>query len=242
MDDEYFSIEHEPTLSGQSFEPDPAEHRAAPTDRPADEMETLRDSVDAEPALAAQADFGTWQRWIDEKRSRCTLAGNLTVTLLAALLTGPLAIVGAVLTGRPGISGAVYAIVFGPVTEELLKQSGMVFLLEKKPYRLFASWQFIFAAIVAGLAFGTIENLFYIHYYGPMSGVKDLAALAAFRWTLCMPLHAVWAAIASVGLIRVWKRQLHDGKPADLSVAFPWFVAAMVLHGLYNLGAMFVEF
>ena len=136
----------------------------------------------------------------------------------------------------------LYLIVFGPVIEELAKQSGMTYLLEKKPYRVFAAWQFLFVALLSGLGFAVIENLVYIYVYAPAGGVEDIERLAAFRWVVCTLLHVVCAGIASLGLIRVWKRQVRDGRPADLAAAFPLFAAAMIVHGAYNFAAMFVEF
>jgi hypothetical protein len=242
MDDKYFSTDHEPALGHGRFDVDPAEHRAQPVDRPADELEALRDSVAAEPALPEHADPSLWNRWLAERRGRCSRAGNLAVTALAAVLSGPLAIVGALMAGHRGTSGYVYAVVFGPVIEELLKQSGMTYLLEKKPYRVFAAWQFLFAALVSGLTFGAIENLVYIHLYAPAGSVRDPAALAAFRWAVCTPLHVVCAAIASLGLVRVWNRQVRTGRAAELTAALPWFAVAMVLHGAYNFAATFVSF
>ena len=151
-------------------------------------------------------------------------------------------IIGALMAGVPGTGGLLYAIVFGPVAEELLKQSGMTYLLEKKPYRVFAAWQFVFVAVVAGLVFATIENLVYINIYFPASGVRNVATAAAFRWVACTLLHVSCAAIASLGLVRVWRRQLHEGGSPELTAAFPFFIAAMVVHGTYNFAAMFVQF
>lgn len=243
MDDKYLSTDHEPALQGGRCQPDPAEHRAARVERTPQESEALRDSVANEPALPQDRDPGQWSRWLDEKRGGCTLAGNLAVTVLVAVLSGPLAVVGALMLGSRGTTfGFVYAVVFGPVVEELLKQSGMTYLLEKKPYRVFAAWQFVLAAVVSGLTFAAIENLAYIHLYAPTGAVADIDAMAAFRWAVCTPLHVVCAGVASLGLVRVWERQVRRGRPADLAAAFPWFAAAMLIHGVYNFGAMFVEF
>ncbi len=240
--EKYLSTNHEPAIGGGRFETDPAEKRAAAVDRSPEEIDVLRDSVANEPALPQHADPQQWNCWLQQKRRDCTLSGNLAVTLLAAVASGPFAILGALTIGRQGVASLVYVVLLGPVVEELLKQSGMTYLLEKKPYRLFAAWQFVFAGAMAGLAFGVIENLVYIHVYAPLGGVKDVARLAAFRWVVCTSLHVGCATIASLGLVRVWKRQLADGRPAELSAAFGWFAAAIVLHGLYNLGAVFVEF
>ncbi|MHC4402568.1 MAG: PrsW family glutamic-type intramembrane protease [Planctomycetota bacterium] len=239
---EYFSVDHEPALAGGQPESDPAEERAGPTESLPTEVEALRDSIADEPALAEHRDPEQWSRWLQQKRAECTLPGNLGVTLLAALLGGPFAIVGAFMQGQTGLIIIIYAVLFGPVVEELLKQSGMTFVLEKKPYRVFAAWQFVFAAVVSGLVFGAIENLVYVHVYFAAADVppEKLPELAAIRWSVCMPLHAIWAAVASLGLVRAWKRQLRDGRPADLSAAFPWFVTAIALHGLYNLSALWI--
>jgi RsiW-degrading membrane proteinase PrsW (M82 family) len=243
MKDKYFSVEHEPALAGGPFRPDPAERRAARTDRPPGELEALRDSVADEPALPDRRDPGQWIRWLEWKRARCTTLGNLGVTLLAAVLGGPFAILGALISGHPGgwTTGPVlYAVLFAPVIEELLKQSGMTFVLEKKPYRAFASWQFVFAAVVSGLAFGVIENLVYMGRFAAVLSREQLAQMAFYRWVMCTPLHVVCAAIASFGLVRAWKRQLREGRPADLTAALPFFVAAMTVHGLYNVAAIFL--
>jgi len=239
MKDKHFSIDDEPALGGGRFEPDPAEQRAAGVDRPPDELEALRDSVGSEPALPKHHDPDQWTRWLSRKQSQCTAAGNLGVTLLAALLGGPFAIVGALVAGHRGFGPVVYVIVFGPVVEELLKQSGMTYVLEKKPYRIFSTWQFVFSAVLSGLAFAAIENLVYIHRFAAAANIKDVGRLAFYRWTVCTALHVTCAVIASLGLIRVWKRQLRDGRPADLAAAVPFFAAAMIAHGLYNLVATY---
>ncbi len=241
MDDKHFSVDHEPALSGGSFETDPAERRAGPVDQQPGELEQLRDSVTAEPALPQYADASEWNRWLAARRQQCTPLGDMAVTLAVALLSGPFAILGAMLSGRQGAVGLLYVVVFAPVVEELLKQSGMTYLLEQKPYRVFATWQFLFAGAAAGLSFGAIENLVYIYVYAPGT-VRDIENFAAFRWAVCVPVHVVCAMVASLGLARAWKRQSRQGGPVELTAAFGWFIAAMVLHGSYNLAATFIKF
>ena len=104
MDDKHFSIEHEPALGGGQFRSDPSEARAARTDQPPDELEALRDSIAAEPALAEHRDRGQWGAWLAQRRAGCTLAGDLSVTFLAAVLGGPAAVLGAFMAGQQGTS------------------------------------------------------------------------------------------------------------------------------------------
>jgi len=209
-----------------------------------DEISAIRDSVRNEPALGSGDGQPYLGRWIERKRAQCSVAGNLAVAFLAALLGGPFAVLGAFMQGVQGPHrwyGYAYAVVFGPVVEEFLKQSGMIYLLEKKPYRVFAAWQFMFSAVLSALGFAAIENLLYIHVYVDMSKLARPDLFVQYRWAVCTALHVICSTIASLGMIRVWKKQLADGKAADLGVAYRYFAAAIALHGLYNLAAIFVS-
>jgi hypothetical protein len=238
--DKYFSVEDEPALNAGSFSPDPSECAAAPRSSVVNEIETIRDSVLSEPHLAKQPHVALprFQSWLQERRRRCTIWGNLGATALAALAGGPFALVGALMVGRDGLLAGLYVFLFGPVVEELLKQSGMVYLIEHKPYRIFAGWQFVAAAVVSAFLFASVENLMYIYLYLAGEEGLDLVALAHFRWVVCTSLHVCCSAIASLGLIRVWRRQIESGTPADLSHAFPMFVVAIAVHAIYNLSAI----
>lgn len=240
--DTYGSVENEPAFRSGPFLPDPSEQGAARPSGSRSEIEVLRDSVRSEPHLAERADlplpsFGTW---LETKRRRCTLAGNLGATLLAALAGGPFAILGAFMVGQEGLLAGLYIVLFGPVIEELLKQSGMVYLLEHKPYRIFAGWQFVAAAVLSAAVFATVENLLYIHVYVSGAEGVDLVSFARFRWVVCTALHVCCSAIASLGLIRVWTHQTRTGQPAELGHAFPLFVVAIGVHGCYNLFVIFI--
>jgi len=232
---EYFDVNNEPANFQGHFASDPSEHTVGPIDGHEDEISTIRDSVTNEPVFTGQLKQADLAQWLAEKRAQCTFRGNITVTLTAALAAGPFAILGAFMTDRQTAFGIVYSILFGPVVEELLKQSGMIYLLEKRPYRIFTIWQFIIAAVIASLVFATIENLLYINVYVNTESLNKPLMFVCYRWTVCTLLHVTCSVIASFGLIRVWKKQLSDGRAADLAYGFRFFAAAMTLHGLYNL-------
>jgi len=236
MKERYFSVDHEPALNPGVCEPDPAEHRAAKTGPAATEEEWIRDHVSDEPALGAEGGSALWTQWYQTRRERCSLIGNLAIGLLAILVAGPFAVIGAFMVGNPSFFGIIYAIIFAPVIEEFLKQSGMIYLLEKKPYRILGAWQFILAGAVGGLVFASIENLIYIHVYVQGSDI-DLARFAAFRWTVCTALHVTCSILASIGLVRVYSKMKEAKQPAQLSYGTVAFIAAIVLHGAYNLAA-----
>jgi hypothetical protein len=236
MSGDHDRVEHEPALRRGSFAPDPSENTTYVTPDTPTEIDALRDSVSSEPHLGdGKGHFGSW---LAERRRQTSPAGNLGATLLAALAGGPFAIIGAFVAGQSGLTGAIYVVVFGPVIEELLKQSGMIYLLERQPYRVFSAWQFVAVAAASAIIFAGIENLLYIHVYASQSDIANLELFARFRWTVCTALHVSCAIVASLGLVRVWRAQLADGAPADLSHAYPLFVTAMIIHGCYNLVAM----
>ncbi len=247
---DYFDINSEPSNFPGRFPPDSSEQSVLSIDGHEDEISTIRDSVSNEPAFTGELKQADLARWLAEKRAQCTLTGNVTVTLIAALAAGPFAIVGAFIEGinalftlNPIVRMIVfilYMFLYAPIVEELLKQSGMIYLLEKKPYRLFSAGQFVIAAGISALIFSAIENLLYIHFYTNPTTLNDPHGFACFRWTVCTLLHVTCSVIASFGLIRVWKKQLADGRAADLAYGFWPFAIAMGLHGAYNLTMLLI--
>ncbi len=233
---EYFDVNAEPANFNGAFQPDPCEQKVPAIDGHEDEISTVRDSVLNEPAFTGQLKQAHLGQWLAQKRAECTLAGNWAVTLVAAFVGGLFAIVGALMT-TDAQSWVTFLLIvlFAPIVEELLKQSGMIYLLEKKPYRICTAAQFIVAAVISALIFAAIENLMYIHLTANMVGIEDIVKFSSFRWKYCTLLHVSCSVIASLGLLRVWKKQLAEGRAADLAYGFWPFVTAMVIHGGYNL-------
>lgn len=234
MKPEHGSSQYEPAFQNRRQMPDPSEAKAAPLTHRA-EVDVIRDSVTQEPHLIEEQGAGVFSRWVDERRAHCSWFGTLGVTVLAGLIAGPFSLIGAMLSGSHGTTGVLYVVLFGPIIEELLKQSGMIYLVERKPYRVFASWQFFVAAWISALIFASVENVIYIAEYARIMGEPDrVSSFAAFRWSVCTGLHLCCATVAALGVQRVWKKQLESGRPADLSHGFPLIVTAIVLHGIYN--------
>ena len=254
---QYHSVEGEPALSGaDGLELDPSEIKVAQREQLASvklpaEIDALRDSVLSEPSLddAARKELGSdraeFGDWLVVRKLRVGMISLVLVTLLAGLAGGPWAVVGALMKGGLGSAHLVlwitYAVVLGPLLEEMLKQAGSLFLLERKPYWLKFGWQFPVIAVISAALFATIENFMYMA--GPLQEVLEKNGQAAydeavaFRWRYCTLLHIGCSLIASVGMWRIWKRQVADEAPARISVGYSWIVAAVVCHGLYNLAA-----
>ncbi len=238
---DYFDVNAEPANFQGRFRPDPSEQSVPHIDGSEDDISTIRDSVLNEPALTGENKQPRFGQWLINKRAQCTPSGNIAVTLAAALVAGPFAIIGAFISGRQTAFAIVYVVLFAPVIEELLKQSGMVYLLEKKPYRIFSAGQFVIAAVISALIFSAVENLLYTDLYAGSSLMQNPSAYAAFRWKYCTLLHVTCSIIASFGLIRVWKKQCLENRTANLSDGFWYFAAAMGVHGAYNLIVTLVD-
>ena len=242
MRKDYLSTRDEPVFRQPSTgDRDPSEAKVEHRPDEADDLDRLRDSVFCEPTFPGAAEGERTGEWLTERRRECTLGGTVAVTVLAGLLSGPFAVLGAFLTSLRGYGGLVYTLVFAPIAEEWLKQSGMIFLLERKPYRIVSAVQFVAAAVLAALVFATFENLLYINVYVRDPRVMTPELYRHFRWVVCTAVHVACSLICAFGLIRVWRRQVRDGKPADLGAAFPMFVIGMAIHGLYNLSVFLVE-
>ncbi|MDX6767459.1 MAG: PrsW family glutamic-type intramembrane protease [Candidatus Methylacidiphilales bacterium] len=176
------------------------------------------------------------------QRGQNSLLGDGLTHLAAAFLGGLFAVTGAFLVNLilPENSGWGWlnTLVFGPVCEELLKASGAIYLLEKCPYRLHSGPALAAVVIASAFIFAVCENLLYVHVYVDVARLKHPMDYLLFRWTAPTALHLVCSAIASLGLMRIWHRDIRTGHTADLDTAYPFFATAMVLHGGYNLLAI----
>ena len=233
--DDFFDVRSEPNFYEGVFRPDPSEQKVPAMDGHEDDISTVRDSVLNEPVFSGELKQAHLGQWLADKRAACTPVGNAAVTLVAALVGGSFAVIGAFTAGRQTWVALLYMVLFAPIIEEILKQSGMIYLLEKKPYRISTAAQFVIAAIISALIFSAVENLLYLNVYAAKAAILDFEKFAGFRWRWCTLLHVGCSVIASLGLMRVWKKQLADGRAADLGHAFPAFAVAMATHGIYNL-------
>ncbi len=121
------------------------------------------------------------------------------------------------------------AVLIAPFVEELAKPLGLYFLqAEEKPNLTLKEWAFLGA--LAGLGFAIVENFLYAGTVGS-SGAEASAMLMILRFML--PLHMMASAISGYGF-GLW------AKTKNVKYFIYCLLAAMVLHGLYNLAATLV--
>jgi len=167
--------------------------------------------------------------------------GWLTALTLA-LAGGPLAILAALFksgqSGVAGLSTLILAVVFGPAAEEALKIALAWCVVEVRPCLFRRAGQIRLATVGAAFLFAVIENFIYLNIYVPNPSLS----LVVWRWTVCVALHTGCTLLAANGLIRVWRRTVTELRPPELSSGLPELAWAIIIHGFYNLVAIFFEF
>ncbi len=226
------------------FHGDPSEKKAAELLAREREQATRNDAVEhtvwSEPALssdlAGEPGEGqlTYPRWLAENIRQTTLSRSWWTTLIVALAAGPWGVLGAVAGSGSGDFGLLMIAVFGPVAEETTKIAAALWVVEKRPFLFRSFGQILICGACGGLAFAAIENVLYTQVYFP----HHTPEFFRFRWTVCVALHMGCSSIAAIGLVRIWMASMRDLSPPRLALGVPWFVTAMVIHGIYNFTAM----
>ena len=155
-------------------------------------------------------------------------------SILFGMVGGLLAIPTCFMVSQNSVFKVLSFTVLGPFLEETVKQFGMFYMMERRPSKLKFWWQFYVSAFCGGLVFSVIENLIYRYVYLANLPTDDLATIMAWRWTICIMGHIFWPMISGTGLLRVWLECRKLGIPNRIERAYPWFIAAMILHGAYN--------
>ena len=189
--------------------------------------------------VSGKADASEYRKFLKEKGkaySRFVLFGYAAK---AGMIGGVIAVVGCFLQDRvSSIQSLLFLIFFTPFLEEILKQSGMLWILEKRPWMIRYSSEFFIAGAMGGLTFGILENLIYSYFYLCSLPEDGRMILLTFRWIICTTLHIFCTLVSSMGLHRAWRIQITSGKYFDLRNALGYFTLAIAIHGIYNFCAL----
>ena len=163
------------------------------------------------------------------------------LVLMFALATGGVlsvlgSLFGQVLAGTG--AGLVALAVTGPLYEEIMKALVVLMLIELRPYVFRNAWAIWAATLGSAATFATLENLLYLNVYIP----DPSTGIILWRWTACSALHVGCTAIATVGLVRMWRNSITHLRPPAVSDAYPFLVAAIIVHGAYNAAVVLAEF
>ena len=238
-----FSVEDEVALHPElNREQGGAEDMPEPSERDGKESSRARyyASTAFEPGVG-EGDSPEYREMVRREQSRYPDSVLPVLSVLSGIVGGLFAVPAIFLNGIGSLFGFIMLVFLGPFAEESLKQSGTIFQLEKMPGSLRFDWQFFLTGMVGGAVFSVLENLIYEYIYLAKFPSDKLAAVMAFRWTVCMALHVLCTVISWMGLRRVWRESLEKGRPCRIADAFPWFAAATFVHGLYNCSMLFLD-
>lgn len=194
-----------------------------------------------EPALrwTGRSDLPTFRSVYEERLQATTSSQRWRAVLLATVVAGPFAILGAFMGAGGTASLAIILVVatFGPLAEEMLKASGALYLAEQKPWLVPDSWVLPLITLAAGLVFAVIENLVYLTIYIP----DPTPEIIRWRWIAGPLLHGGASLIAGLGVRRMWMITHQERTAPRLRHAAPFLITAVVVHGLYNLLVTILE-
>ena len=233
------SVFSEPWMDGSRGSPTAREEPAHRAD--SQDSIPVEQGVWNEPALlrgsSAPEGAATWGKWFRQQQAETTTADSVTTFFVVSLLGGPLAVIGAIFAMTMGVSSFANVVVIGPATEEVLKVAAVVYVVERYPYRFKSAFQLVFAVAASGLVFAVIENLLYLNVY-----IEDpTPEIRAWRWIACTILHVLCCLITSIGLVRIWRHTNEHATQPEFALGAPLLIAAVVVHGLYNLSALMIE-
>lgn len=155
---------------------------------------------------------------------------NTLKAVAVALVGGVFGILGALI--QETRAGFLLAFVAAPIIEEALKPSGVYLLLAKWPHLLRSRLYTAFLAALGGASFAVIENIVYLTIYFP----HHSQVLVIYRFTVNLFMHSLTSFILGFGINQRLVASVRGDIPL-LSGNWKFFIPAMVLHALYNIGA-----
>ncbi len=186
-----------------------------------DRLATLAESTPAQPQpVQRELHRDLWPG----RRGR-----SILLPIVTACLGSGAAIPGIFQAEIPAI-GVLAAIISAPIIEEAFKPAGAYLMLIRWPVALKNQPFTALLCGLAGITFGLVESLGYVTIY-----VSDpTPEFVAFRFTVPVAMHGLASFVFGWGLNQRFIESFKKGGPFHVS-NWGFFVAAIVLHGVYNL-------
>ena len=171
----------------------------------------------------------TYMDWLAEHRALPSLGKTWLVAMLIPLAGIPLAVACALFTVE--YAGLAYFAAFGPAASEVLKVAIVAMLIERHSTLIRSPRQILCMTIGTALLFSVVQNVIDLSIYFKSPSLE----LVLYRWVICVLLHVACTAIATQGLIAVWRRTRHERRQFSITGAFPAVALAIGVHAVYNL-------
>ena len=202
-------------------------------------------SVWDEPTLArvlpADRRPQSFRKWWEAHAARTSAVCRISFLLFISVLAGPVSVittfVETALRGGLLVVSVVGMVFLGPAIEEIAKTVLLALAIEAKPYMFRRRLEILLCGLCSALGFAAIENVLYLEVY-----IEDpTRAIALWRWTVCVGMHAIATLLTATGLAREWARAWEEGRRPEPGRAFAWLVAATAFHGIYNAAVLVEE-
>lgn len=181
-----------------------------------------------------------YRDWLIAHQDATSARRRWVIVFALAALGGPFAAIEALFhrpAGMLQMSFPLIAVLFAPLVEEAMKVAATAIVVEVKPYLFRTARQIYCAAVGSALVFAALENALYLGVYVAHPSV----GLVLWRWIACVALHLGATAVATSGLVRVWRETTTEYRPPRMALAMPYWVGAILLHGAFNAGVMGYE-
>jgi RsiW-degrading membrane proteinase PrsW (M82 family) len=158
------------------------------------------------------------------------------LTILLAFVGGGLGIIGALVQESQSLNFLLLPIIAAPIIEEALKPIGVWIALIRWPQVLRSQLFTALLSAIGGLVFGVIESAVYVLVY--VSDPPDW--FITYRFSVTLGLHATCSYIVGLGInykVIDWAQ----GRSPLPKSSRNYYIAACVIHGVYNLTAMILS-
>lgn len=197
-------------------------------------------AVGDEPALAGTHGLASFATLYPVRRANSSSSMQWWTVLGMIVVSGPMALIGALYGSfsTAGFAGLIAIVLVAPISEEILKAAVPLFVAERKPWLIPHAAVIPVATLAAGLVFAAVENVLYLRFYIANPSVD----VTVWRWVFGPALHGTAALISGLGIAKMWRTAHTTLRPPDLGLAAPYLIAAVILHGSYNLLAVILEY
>jgi hypothetical protein len=178
----------------------------------------------------------TYAQWVAKHESRVSLRRSWLVASAVPFLGLPFAPFCALMTVEQTL--LMGFVLMGPFMSEILKVAVASVVIERRSYWIRRRGQIYLMVLGTAVVFAVVQNVIYLLVFFK----SPPAVLVAYRWSIGIPLHMVCAAIAARGLVAVWEQSVNEQRRVTVARAYPYIVAAVVLHAAFNAYVLFAPY
>ena len=178
-----------------------------------------------------RGDEVTYMQWVARHAGEVSPQRSWMIAGVVPILGVPFALGCALFTVE--YLGFLYFVLLAPVAAEVLKVAIASMVVERRSHLIRCESQLYVMTLGTAAVFAVAQNLVYLLLY--FSSPPPPIELIAYRWLIAPLAHALPTAVATRGIVLLWRQAREEARMPRLSRAYPWLITAIVVHGLYNM-------